>query len=161
MHSEETAASRRTLPDVRATAAAQERSRMRHLWQADSKGAQVSVRGFDRETQKLRRSNVAETERGQLMEQDVTLQRINHDVEVVTDEVYREVIRARQLHRGMNSLHESYAVILEELDEFWEQVKVNPKKLSPEAQQVRMEELRKELIQTAAMCVRSILDLKL
>jgi hypothetical protein len=82
-------------------------------------------------------------------------------VNVVTDQIAGEVRRAVQLHKGMNSLHESYAVILEELDEFWEQVKRNPKKLSPDEQDLRMCEIRNELIQTAAMCVRTIVDLKL
>ena len=84
-----------------------------------------------------------------------------NDVRKITDLVAGEVTRAVQLHRGMNSLHEAKAVIEEELDEFWELVKVNPKKLSPDEQQKRMVELRNELIQTAAMCVRSIIDLKL
>lgn len=75
--------------------------------------------------------------------------------------VRAEVVRAIDLHRGMNSLHEAYAVILEEVDEFWEQVKVNPKKLSVEEQSKRMAELRKELIQIAAMAIRSIVDLRL
>lgn len=82
-------------------------------------------------------------------------------IAIVTKDVEREVRRAVELHRGMNSLHEAYAVIREELDEFWEQVKVNPKKLSAEAQAIRTAELRNELIQTAAMCVRSIVDLNL
>ena len=80
----------------------------------------------------------------------------------ITDEVAGEVTRARQIHKGMNSLHEAKAVIEEEFDEFWEQVKINPKKLpSDEERQIRMSEIRNELIQTAAMCVRSIMDLKL
>ena len=76
-------------------------------------------------------------------------------------EIQKEVDRAMNLHRGMNSLHEAYAVIKEELDEFWEKVKVNPKKLSDGERECRMRNLREELIQTAAMCVRSIVDLKL
>jgi glycyl-tRNA synthetase beta subunit len=79
----------------------------------------------------------------------------------VVSQIEVEVRRAVQLHKGMNSLHEAYAVIREELDEFWEQVKVNPRKLEPEAQRRRLAELRTELIQTAAMCVRSIVDLDL
>lgn len=82
-------------------------------------------------------------------------------VDEIAEQIATEVRRAVQIHRGMTSLHESYAVILEELDEFWEQVKINPKKLNGEDQQRRMAILRNELIQTAAMCVRSIFDLKL
>jgi hypothetical protein len=83
--------------------------------------------------------------------------KMDPDVRKFTDEVAVEVTRARRLHKGMVSLHEAKAVIEEELDEFWELVKVNPKKLDPEHQERRMKELRQELIQTAAMCVRSIM----
>ena len=82
-------------------------------------------------------------------------------IENICKDVEREVSRAVQLHRGMVCQHEAYAVILEELEEFWEQVKINPKKLSPEDQQLRLGRLRSELIQTAAMCVRAIHDLQL
>jgi len=82
-------------------------------------------------------------------------------VKKVTDQIEAEVIRAMQLHKGMYSLHEAKAVIEEEFDEFWELVKINPKKLGEMAQEKRSADLRSELIQTAAMCVRTIVDLKL
>ena len=78
------------------------------------------------------------------------------EVEEVTEQVAQEVRRAIQIHRGMRCAHEAYAVILEELDEFWEQVKINPAK-----QALRKGRLRSELIQTAAMCVRAVIDLEL
>lgn len=62
-----------------------------------------------------------------------------------------EVERAEGLHAPLNSMHEAYAVILEELDEFWEEVR----KKSGERNHVNA---RTELIQTAAMCVRTILN---
>jgi hypothetical protein len=62
---EEAATIRRTLPDVR-PAVADKRPPMRSMWQADTQGPQVPVRGFSSETQKLRRSNVAHNEREQL-----------------------------------------------------------------------------------------------
>lgn len=83
------------------------------------------------------------------------------DVRKLTDQVCSEVTRAVQLHRGMNSPHEAFGVIYEELDEFWELVKVNPRKLEPEDKERWHANMRAELIQTAAMCVRSIIDLKL
>ena len=72
----------------------------------------------------------------------------------VSREVADEVWRASCKHKPMNSAHEAYAVILEELDEFWDEVK----KKSEERTQ---ENLRTELIQTAAMCIRTIHDLGL
>ncbi len=68
--------------------------------------------------------------------------------------VAEELQIARNMHKPMNSAHEAYAVILEELDEFWEEVK-------------KKRELRdntnmaKELIQIAAMAIRAASDLKL
>lgn len=67
------------------------------------------------------------------------------------DEIDREVGRAESLHAPINSLHEGYAVILEELDEFWEQVRLKARDRDPVA-------VRTELIQTAAMCVRTIVN---
>jgi len=52
----------------------------------------------------------------------------------------------------MNSYHEGYAVILEELDELWEEVKKNPTVRDPNA-------VRAEAIQVAAMACRFIMDL--
>ena len=83
------------------------------------------------------------------------------ETEKIAIEVEREVRRAMQLHRGINSLHEGKAVIEEQFDEFWEQVKVNPKKLSIDQQQIRLAEMRNELIQIAAMAIRTIVDCKL
>ena len=65
-----------------------------------------------------------------------------------------ECIRASDLHAPMNSAHEAYAVILEELDEFWEEVR--------KKKECRSEEkMREELIQIAAMAIRSMCDLSL
>lgn len=72
---------------------------------------------------------------------------------------------------GFNSSHEGYAVILEELDELWEVVKLNPKKIefplswygfkTKEDIELwqntkRNELMRKEAIQVAAMAIRFI-----
>lgn len=67
------------------------------------------------------------------------------------DVIGDEVRRAEDLHPRINSLHEGYAVILEELDEVWEQVRLKARDRDPVA-------VRTELIQTAAMCVRTIRD---
>lgn len=79
----------------------------------------------------------------------------------ICHEIEAEVTRARTVHKGMVSAHEAYAVILEELDEFWDEVKVNPRKLKPSAAADRLVRMRMELTQTAAMCVRAIADLEL
>jgi len=66
-------------------------------------------------------------------------------------QIGEEVARAEALHAPINSVHEGYSVILEELDEFWEQVRMKRKDRDPE-------KMRAELIQTAAMCIRTIRD---
>lgn len=69
------------------------------------------------------------------------------------EEVYREVMRAKSMFKeNFNNQHEGYAVILEELDELWEEVKKNQKVYDIPAQ-------RKEAIQCAAMCIRFIAEL--
>lgn len=66
--------------------------------------------------------------------------------------VERELVRAVAMNKPFNSHHEAYAVILEEVDEYWEEVKKNPTKRNPDA-------LKLELVQSAAMCVRALVDL--
>ena len=39
------------------------------------------------------------------------------------EDVAEELRRARRKHAPMHSLHEAYAVILEEMDEFWDEVR--------------------------------------
>jgi hypothetical protein len=59
--------------------------------------------------------------------------------------VAAELAKARAKHRSIYSLHEGYAVVLEELDELWDEVR---------AQEVSRERVLKELVQVAAMCQR-------
>jgi len=69
------------------------------------------------------------------------------------EEVNYEVYRARLNHPiGLQTRHEAYAVILEELDEFWKEVK----KQEPSA-----ENMRNELIQVAAMACAAVVELEL
>jgi hypothetical protein len=65
--------------------------------------------------------------------------------------VSEEYSRAAKQHRPINSVHEGYAVILEELDEFWEEVRKKRERRSKE-------DMRKELVQIAAMCWRTAVD---
>jgi hypothetical protein len=73
--------------------------------------------------------------------------------EQVTKEVLGEVLRAKTLFPiDFHNQHEGYAVILEELDELWDEVKKNQKNYDLERQ-------RKEAIQCAAMCIRFATEL--
>lgn len=56
-----------------------------------------------------------------------------------------EADRANTMHGGFTNIHEAYAVLLEEVDEFWELVRL--KKIHREPYKVR-----EELVQIAAMC---------
>ena len=62
---------------------------------------------------------------------------------MIYDEIEQEIYTAREKFPAFHSQHEAYAVILEELDEFWECVKHDIQG-------------RHELIQVAAMCVAAI-----
>lgn len=70
-------------------------------------------------------------------------------VEDVVAAVVAEVTRAAAKHPPMNSAHEGYAVLLEELDEAWAEIKSD-----------RPEAARQEMVQVAAMAVRFIVDLR-
>lgn len=69
----------------------------------------------------------------------------------VLDAIADEVSRAEAKHAPMNSLHEGYAVLLEEVDELWDEVKKQTAARNREA-------IRKECVQVAAMAVRLIRD---
>lgn len=63
-----------------------------------------------------------------------------------TEEAYLEVRRAKAKHPGeFNNLHEGYAVLLEEVDELWDEVKRSKHDLKA---------ARIEAIQVAAMALR-------
>lgn len=60
---------------------------------------------------------------------------------------YREADQASQNWPKMNSAHEGFAVLKEEVDELWDQVKVNQKRRD-------LAKMRSEAIQVAAMALR-------
>ncbi len=70
--------------------------------------------------------------------------------------VYTELVGATARFGPINSSHEAYAVILEELDEFWDIVK-GPRDIKGKDR----EKALKELVQIAAMCWRAAVDLDL
>lgn len=80
------------------------------------------------------------------------------EVTRMCEEISEEVARARNLHPPFHSLHEAKAVIEEEFEEFWDEVKVNPKKLTATQIEERNAHLREELVQLAAMAVRTLVD---
>jgi NTP pyrophosphatase (non-canonical NTP hydrolase) len=71
----------------------------------------------------------------------------------VVNEVLVELAHAMATHDSMKSSHEGYAVLLEEVEELWDVVKSNPKKLSN-----HKERMREEAIQVAAMAMRFVID---
>jgi len=74
-------------------------------------------------------------------------------VYTIATEIADEFVRAVEKYGfpEFHSYHEGYAVIKEELDELWEEVKKYPKQDN--------ENLRKEAIQIGAMALRFIYDL--
>ena len=67
------------------------------------------------------------------------------------EEISNEVQRAKAIWRdNFKNYHEAYAVILEEVDELWDEIK---KKNQDK------EKIRKEAIQSAAMLLRLITEL--
>lgn len=68
----------------------------------------------------------------------------------VLADIGSEFSRAIGAFDSFHTYHEAYAVILEELDEVWKEIKRKP---------CRSTVLRKELIQVAAMAVSAIHDL--
>jgi hypothetical protein len=61
--------------------------------------------------------------------------------------VQSELLCARNRFPAFNSAHEGYAVILEELDEAWDEIKRND-----------VEAATREMVQVAAMALRFLLD---
>ena len=66
-------------------------------------------------------------------------------------DVTLELTSARKQYPAMNSPHEGYAVILEELDELWDEVKKKPTARSKKL-------MRAEAVQVAAMALRFIVN---
>lgn len=69
----------------------------------------------------------------------------------ITDDIINEAVTAKSVYnRDFTSNHEAYGVILEELDELWDEIKKkNPDK----------DRMRTEATQTAAMLLRFINEL--
>jgi len=63
------------------------------------------------------------------------------------NEICKELIEATGKFGPFASTHEGYAIILEEVDEMWEAIKLND-----------VEQARKEAIQIGAMALRFLID---
>lgn len=76
--------------------------------------------------------------------------------------VDNEIQRSIALHGEMpDSRHAIHSIILEEFDEFWDEVKLNPAKMTEEEREAWKLRMGKELIQVAAMAVKGIKALEL
>ncbi len=78
-------------------------------------------------------------------------------------EVLLEYNRATDMYDKLNSPHEGFAVLAEEVDELWDEVKSNPRKdpaATSEADGImrRKARMREEAIQVAAMALRFLED---
>lgn len=70
----------------------------------------------------------------------------------LAEELDEALHKAITKHAPFNTAHEGYAVILEELDELWDEVKA----WQPDNH--RVAEMRKEAVHVAAMAIRFIKD---
>lgn len=70
------------------------------------------------------------------------------------DALLTELAQTQQYHKKLNSLHEAYAVIAEEVDELWDIVRQKREVRDPA-------QTRRELLQIAAMAWRTAIDLQL
>ena len=73
----------------------------------------------------------------------------NERLREIADAMIKECERATTLFSPFGSAHEGYAVILEEFDELWAEIK---------AKKSNSKKLRKEATQVGAMVMRFILD---
>lgn len=85
------------------------------------------------------------------------------DPSEVFADVARELSTATTKFAPMNSAHEGWAVIAEELDELWDEVKARTTRIEPVTGNKipgrrDVEAMRKEAIQVAAMAIRFVID---
>lgn len=85
---------------------------------------------------------------------DDTKKKIHNAANVasVLEAIRQEVVKATAKYPPMNSAHEAWAVLFEEVDELWEEVRAKQGERDLDA-------MRTECIQVAAMAVRFILDI--
>lgn len=74
----------------------------------------------------------------------------------IIDDVIEEYNEAGAKFGAFNTSHEAYAVILEEMDELWDEIK----KKSYRRSKRNKNAIRREATQVAAMAIRLIMDLE-
>ena len=77
---------------------------------------------------------------------------MKYNLQEILEDIRKEFEFATNKYGGFNSVHEAYAIILEEVNELWEEVKASQKNQS------RLEFVKKEAIQVATMAIRLIFD---
>jgi uncharacterized membrane protein YgaE (UPF0421/DUF939 family) len=77
---------------------------------------------------------------------------IDREMAALLHEIQWEVERAKKHGEKFASLHEAYGVLLEELDEVWDITRQKRRERDPM-------EIRKEMVQIAAMAIKSIRSL--
>lgn len=82
--------------------------------------------------------------------QEKRMEGVRMNIQTILDDVADELGRAMEWP-AMNSAHEGYGVLAEEVDELWDHVKVRQDKRDLVA-------MRKEAIQVAAMAIRFVYD---
>lgn len=69
----------------------------------------------------------------------------------VIDDVQDEIHRAVSIHGHIPTLHTAYGLLMEEVDEFWDEVK-------KKAENRTKLQIREELVQIAAIACRAVYD---
>lgn len=79
--------------------------------------------------------------------------------EDIFEDVFEEVNRIYPEFAPYNSSHEAYAVLLEEMDEFWEAVKMGKKEIDEDGR-TRNKAMKDEIIQVAAVAIATLKTLQ-
>lgn len=75
-------------------------------------------------------------------------------IDELLEQLNQHILNAQAKHKPYNSHHEAYAVIYEELCEYFDQVRLWPKTHDPQ-------QMRIELMHIATTALRTIIDLEL
>jgi hypothetical protein len=74
---------------------------------------------------------------------------MNDKIDFFLTRIKKELLSANKEHPLFNSYHEGYAVIKEEFEEMWDEIK----KRNPDSELIKA-----ECIQTAAMCLKMLIS---